>query len=972
MNLFDTIGLTADPFSTSPNVDLFYPAAEHRQCLEGLELAIRMRRGLSVVRGGIGVGKTTISRKLIQNFKNESDDFVFHLILDPKFESEIILLKHIIELFGINESADSVQDCRNIIENYLLTVGVEQGKTLVLIVDEGQNLPGEMLDVFRTLLNFETDDFKLLQLIIFGQPEMGKIIKKYPNFEDRIIFNFELGPISLEDTKGMIEHRINITGGDSPTWFSNESIIRIHKNTKGYPRKITQLCHQALLAMISEKKDIISEDMIERVLSGKIDTSGLLKHKKSDYNDIAVNKLLNVLQKENPEKHKDKELLNDSKDEDDDWIGGGDSLDTTYSEKNIETKNLVTDTKQNSQKTTHLKKPEQIKANINIDSQSETYNQIKQSKTLEEKFIPNQGKYNPSIKSNILNQLPFDKVYIGIHFDFNLIATVVIEERKSKKTLLAFDIFSYEAQEFDFENDFEKLIEKFPDILDNLIKQLSDYGDIYQSIIKTVKQKNAIAITIDQNTISSHVINIPKEGEKEKNQIINWSVSKEIKFPIEEAIISRQKTTDQIYYASVGHVSFLEKFGTYFKKHELGIRKWYPISQAIHNAFLWNYHDYKNKTTIILHIGETNGVFLVCEKSQIKVINPVYLGVSSLFDALKDNGLFNDKTENDHRKEFQVPKPLLSTLGDEIKIGKYDEIFRPVFENWIQEIERSINTIRKELSFAKDTMILISGSAGYIMYLSDLIQTTTGIKTSNLNPLRNLNLTPDFDKNSLKFNPTILSASIGSGIAIDNAPSILPKQLKQDVIFRWMNRAGLFTSVILTFFCIFLSLQKKILTNNLINKIDPMVVQKHSLDYVEDKHQLLSQNTTSVQQQIEKLSYDTEYSNRILQVNRILSFYTPKEIKISLIKFQKGWDVKGYKKIGRDLVPVVQKEDEHLRVVRLTGSVNSNPALLESHFNNFVAMLEETNLFKNIKIIEQASKESLGPEFLQFDLKCVL
>ena len=122
MNLFNAIGLNTDPFSTSPNVDLFYPATEHRQCLEGLELAIRMRRGLSVVKGGIGVGKTTISRKLIQNFKDESDDFTFHLILDPKFESEIILLKHIIELFGINDSADSVQDCRNIIENYLLKV----------------------------------------------------------------------------------------------------------------------------------------------------------------------------------------------------------------------------------------------------------------------------------------------------------------------------------------------------------------------------------------------------------------------------------------------------------------------------------------------------------------------------------------------------------------------------------------------------------------------------------------------------------------------------------------------------------------------------------------------------------------------------------------------------------------------------------------------------------------------------------
>ena len=72
MELFESIGLKADPFTTSPNPDLFFPAKEHKQCLEGLELAIRMRRGLSVVRGGIGTGKTTISRKLIQNFASEA------------------------------------------------------------------------------------------------------------------------------------------------------------------------------------------------------------------------------------------------------------------------------------------------------------------------------------------------------------------------------------------------------------------------------------------------------------------------------------------------------------------------------------------------------------------------------------------------------------------------------------------------------------------------------------------------------------------------------------------------------------------------------------------------------------------------------------------------------------------------------------------------------------------------------------
>ena len=222
MNLFDSIGLKSDPFSTSPNVDLFYPAAQHRQCLEGLELAIRMRRGLSVVRGGIGVGKTTVSRKLIQNFKMESDDFDFYLILDPKFESEIILLQHIIELFGVDETGNSVQACRNIIENFLLKVGVEQGKVLVLIIDEGQNLPGEMLDVFRTLLNFETDDFKLLQLIIFGQPEMGNMIHKYPNFEDRISFDFEIGPTAIEDMRGMIDNDQSIDPRDfAPYTYPN-------------------------------------------------------------------------------------------------------------------------------------------------------------------------------------------------------------------------------------------------------------------------------------------------------------------------------------------------------------------------------------------------------------------------------------------------------------------------------------------------------------------------------------------------------------------------------------------------------------------------------------------------------------------------------------------------------------------------------------------------------------------------------
>ena len=179
-----------------------------------------------------------------------------------------------------------------------------------------------MLDVFRTLLNFETDDFKLLQLIIFGQPEMGVMIHKYPNFEDRISFDFEIGPIALEDMRGMVDHRIEVSGGKPGNWFTEKAILKIYKNTQGYPRKVTQLCHQLLLTMMSETKNEISEEMVQRVISGKVSTGGLLQQKKKNYNEIAVNKLLDVLRKDSPEKETapgPPEL----EEKDDDWIGEG-------------------------------------------------------------------------------------------------------------------------------------------------------------------------------------------------------------------------------------------------------------------------------------------------------------------------------------------------------------------------------------------------------------------------------------------------------------------------------------------------------------------------------------------------------------------------------------------------------------------------------------------------------------------------
>ena len=107
-----------------------------------------------------------------------------------------------------------------------------------------------------------------------------------------------------------------------------------------------------------------------------------------------------------------------------------------------------------------------------------------------------------------------------------------------------------------------------------------------------------------------------------------------------------------------------------------------------------------------------------------------------------------------------------------------------------------------------------------------------------------------------------------------------------------------------------------------------MQTESDLLSFVEEDHSYLSQNKISVEEQIDLLSYDTEYFNRILAINKFLSYYTPKEIKISELNFQEGWEIEAYKKVGRDLVKVVRKEDEHLRIVKLAGEVDANAALL--------------------------------------------
>jgi general secretion pathway protein A len=267
MSLFTALKLDKEPFSTSPDPTFFYKSREHYTALNRLEIAIRLKRGLSLILGDVGTGKTTLSRALLRKFNGEEDEYIFHIILDPSFKSEYQFLSHITKIFGISPFFRSVIDHREAIERYLFQKCVEEHKTVVLLIDEGQKLTLPQLEILRTLLNYETNENKMLQLIIFSQMELLSRIKKVRNFMDRVSLKYILNPLDEYETSQMIEFRLTEAGyrGDKGL-FSREATKKIYEHTRGYPRQIARLCHMAMESLVMEDYESVNEDLIEKII----------------------------------------------------------------------------------------------------------------------------------------------------------------------------------------------------------------------------------------------------------------------------------------------------------------------------------------------------------------------------------------------------------------------------------------------------------------------------------------------------------------------------------------------------------------------------------------------------------------------------------------------------------------------------------------------------------------------------------
>ena len=260
MEYFSILDLKKEPFSNSPDPEFFYQSRQHQACLQKLELALRLRRGLNVVIGEVGTGKTTLCRQLIRSFTG-SDEVETYLILDPDFTSPTEFLETVAKNFNGRLPSSQLNDwqLKEFIKNTLFRKGVDQGKTVILIVDEGQKLPTFCLELLREFLNYETNEHKLLQIVIFAQKEFENTISSYANFTDRINLYHYLKPMNFADTRRMIKFRLEKSSDRYREYrfFSFPALLLIYWITRGYPRKIINLCHRCILTMIIQNRTVV-------------------------------------------------------------------------------------------------------------------------------------------------------------------------------------------------------------------------------------------------------------------------------------------------------------------------------------------------------------------------------------------------------------------------------------------------------------------------------------------------------------------------------------------------------------------------------------------------------------------------------------------------------------------------------------------------------------------------------------------
>ena len=242
----DFYGFREKPFSLTPNPRFVFLSKNHREAFAHLLYGINNRAGFIALTGEVGSGKTTLLRALLNQL--DADHHRTALIFNPS-PSPRRLLWHINREFGISTSTTPGSGPLEALNQFLLRESAG-GRTVVLVIDEAQNLKTQALEQVRLISNLETDREKLIQIILAGQPEFGQMLEKKElrQLSQRITVRNHLQPMDFQDTVEYINHRLEVAGGKGKVHFTPGAMKRIYRYSRGLPRLINAACDRVLLA----------------------------------------------------------------------------------------------------------------------------------------------------------------------------------------------------------------------------------------------------------------------------------------------------------------------------------------------------------------------------------------------------------------------------------------------------------------------------------------------------------------------------------------------------------------------------------------------------------------------------------------------------------------------------------------------------------------------------------------------------
>jgi len=256
-------GLRESPFNVNPDPRYLFLTRQIQEALAGLTYGIQNRKGFILLTGEVGTGKTTLLNRLLGWLRGQrmATAYIFNSRLGVTDLFDLIIAEFEIPC----ESRDKSQVILRL--NQWLLERYRAGETAVLIVDEAQNLSGEVLEEIRLLTNLETSTEKLLQIVLTGQPELEEKLKapQVRQLRQRITLRCRTAPLTLEETFGYIAERLRIAGANGEPIFSKEAIETVHTYSCGIPRVVNLLCEHSMINAYVDSLRPVPAHIVEEV-----------------------------------------------------------------------------------------------------------------------------------------------------------------------------------------------------------------------------------------------------------------------------------------------------------------------------------------------------------------------------------------------------------------------------------------------------------------------------------------------------------------------------------------------------------------------------------------------------------------------------------------------------------------------------------------------------------------------------------